>query len=339
MDNKVLVIAEAGVNHNGDITNAKEMVKVAALAGADYVKFQTFNAELLANPKAKKASYQTKNSNEGTSQFEMLKQLQLSKADHVELIKHCEQQGIGFLSSPFDMESINLLVDLKVEMIKIPSGEITNLPFLEKIGTLNKHIILSSGMADLEEVATAFDILTACGTSADKIVILHCTSQYPTTFNNVHLLAMHEIRDKIHRQVGFSDHTLGDEASIAAVALGAKVIEKHFTLDKNMIGPDHNFSLDPKELKEMIRKIRNIESALGKRIKTPNKEELKNMPFVRKSIHFNEDLPKGTTLSEKHIVMQRPGTGISPMEIGSVIGQKTKKDSNRFDLISHDDIE
>lgn len=324
--NKTLIIAEAGVNHNGDIEIAKKLIDVAAEAGVDYVKFQTFKTEKVISKSAKKAAYQIENTGKAQeSQFEMVKKLELDKSKHVELILHCNKKGIKFLSTAFDHESIDLLQDLGVDVIKIPSGEITNLPYLEKLGKIGKPIILSTGMANLGEIEAALDVLYKNGVTKKDLIILHCNTEYPTPMQDVNLRAMQTIKEAFKVQVGYSDHTLGIVIPIAAVAMGAVCIEKHFTLDKNMAGPDHRASLEPKELKEMVRSIRNIELALGDGVKQPSQSERKNIPIARKSIHLATDLPKNHILSSADLEMKRPGDGISPMDIALVIGRKTTK--------------
>ena len=278
------VIAEAGVNHNGSLEIAKKLVDVAVDAGSDSVKFQTFKAENIVTRYAQKAEYQKETTAGNETQFDMINKLELDINAHKELINYCKKKEITFLSTPFDLESVELLNNLGVEVLKIPSGEITNLPFLEKIGGLKKRLILSTGMADLEEIGNALSILIGAGTPKDNITVLHCNTAYPTPIEDVNLLAMNTIKETFKVKVGYSDHTPGIEISIAAAALGASVIEKHFTLDKGMEGPDHKASLEPDELNNMVRAIRNIESGLGNGIKKPSISELKNRPIVRKSI-------------------------------------------------------
>ncbi|GAB2530923.1 N-acetylneuraminate synthase [Rufibacter soli] len=324
--NKILIIAEAGVNHNGDLELAKRMIDVAAEAGVDVVKFQTFQTEKLVSKNAQKADYQAKNIQaEDTSQFSMLKKLELDVVSHRILIDYCHQKGIQFNSTAFDLESIELLLDLGVSFFKIPSGEITNLPYLKKIGALGKKVILSTGMADLGEIEDALDILMAAGTPREQIMVLHCSTEYPTPMEDVNLKAMQTIGEALKVAVGYSDHTLGIEIPIAAAALGAKCIEKHFTLDRNMEGPDHLASLEPFELKAMVKAIRNIETALGNGIKKPSETELKNKTAARKSIHLVKDIAPGTMLKEEHLIMKRPGDGISPLALNEIIGRTTKQ--------------
>jgi len=330
---KTFIIAEAGVNHNGSVEIAKRMIEIAAECGANAVKFQTFKTESVISKNASKAEYQKKTTDRNESQFEMIKKLELDKNAHKELINYCDKKGIIFLSSPFDLGSIDLLNELDLEMFKIPSGEITNLPYLRKIGSLNKKVIMSSGMADLGEVEDALDTLVSSGTKKDNITVLHCNTEYPTPVGDVNLKAMLTIREAFKVNVGYSDHTLGIEVPIAAVSLGATVIEKHFTLDKNMEGPDHQASLEPTELKAMIEAIRNIEIILGNGIKKPSPSESKNIPIARKSIAAKRDIKKGQILSEDNLVVKRPGTGISPMRWDEVIGKVAKRDYKKDELI------
>jgi N,N'-diacetyllegionaminate synthase len=317
MKNKVLIIAEAGVNHNGSFENAKKLILAGAEAGVDYVKFQTFRANKLVSKVAEKADYQKRNTNdESDSQFEMLKKLELPEIWHYDLIKYAETLGIKFLSTGFDEESIDFLDSINIDLFKIPSGEITNKPYLEHIAKKKKPIIVSTGMAKLEEVRAAIEIFYDNEIQKNSITLLHCNTDYPTPMMDVNLKAMISLRDEFEVNIGYSDHTLGIEVPIAAVALGATVIEKHFTLDKSMEGPDHKASLDPEELKQMVNSIRNIEKALsGSGIKEPSASELKNIQIARKSIHTNKPLEKGTVLKKEDLIMMRPGDGISPMDI------------------------
>lgn len=331
--NRTFVIAESGVNHNGDVAIAKEMVDVAAKAGADAVKFQTFKAEKMISKFAPKAEYQRKTTDENESQFEMVKKLELDQCAHKELIGYCQVKGIIFLSTPFDLESIDLLDNLSLEMLKISSGEATNLPYLRKIGGLKKKLILSTGMTDLQEIGDALKILTDAGTPKENITVLHCNTEYPTPMEDVNLRAMLTIRDTFDVKVGYSDHTLGIEVPIAAVALGASVIEKHFTLDANMKGPDHKASLEPAGLKAMVEAIRNVEKMLGDGVKGPSPSELKNMPIVRKSIVAAKDIKKGECFSAANLAVKRPGTGISPMEWDEVVGQVVKNNFKEDEVI------
>ena len=330
---KTMVISEAGVNHNGDLGLAKKLIEVAAKSGADYVKFQTFNAERLVTKKARKARYQMRNSNSGESQFEMLKSLELSETMHRELIEESGVQGIGFISTAFDIESANMLLLLGQDIFKIPSGEITNLPYLRHIGSFGKKIILSTGMSNLQEVSDALKILEASGTPKSQITVLHCASAYPAPVSEVNLLAMQTIKENLDVAVGYSDHTLGIEVSIAAVALGATVIEKHFTLDRNLPGPDHVASLEPDELKSMVSQIRNIEMALGVGVKRAMPSELENLSLVRRSIVANCSIRKGEIFSELNLAAKRPGTGISPMHWDRIIGSQATRDFHVDELI------
>ena len=327
------VIAEAGVNHNGSLEIAKKLVDVAVDAGADSVKFQTFKAENIVTRYAQKAEYQKETTAGNETQFDMINKLELDINAHKELISYCKKKEITFLSTPFDLESVELLNDLRVEVLKIPSGEITNLPFLEKIGGLKRRLILSTGMADLEEIGNALSILIRAGTPKDNITVLHCNTEYPTPFEDVNLLAMNTIKEAFKVKVGYSDHTLGIEIPIAAVALGASVIEKHFTLDKDMEGPDHKSSLEPDELNNMVRAIRNIESGLGNGIKKPSISELKNISIVRKSIVAAGKIKMAEKFSKENITCKRPGTGISPMEWDNIIGKEAKRDFKEDELI------
>ena len=331
--NKVFIIAEAGVNHNGSIDIAKKLIDAAVASGADAVKFQTFKAENLATKYAKKANYQKNLTNQKESQFDMLKKLELSKEMHTELINYSKIKDIKFLSSPFDYESIELLKDLGLKIFKIPSGEITNLPYLRHIGKLNKKIILSTGMSNIDEVKTALDILINSGTKKKNIIVLHANTEYPTPMEDVNLKAMPTIGKELEINFGYSDHTLGIEVDIAAVAMGAKCIEKHFTLSCNMKGPDHKASLEPDQLKEMVKAIRNIERALGSNIKKPSKSELPNIQIARKSIVAKTKIKKGDILREDNITVKRPGGGISPMKWDNVVGTKATKDYNEDELI------
>jgi len=330
---KVFIIAEAGVNHNGSIELAKKLIDVAAEAGADAVKFQTFKAENLVSKQAEKAEYQKETTDSEESQFEMIKKLELDVDTHKELIAYCTEKGILFLSTPFDHDSIDLLNTLGLDIFKIPSGEITNLPYLRKIGSLNKQVILSTGMANLGEIEDAINLLIAEGTDKHNITVLHANTMYPTLMEDVNLRAMQTIGQAFDINYGYSDHTLGIEVDIAAVAMGATVIEKHFTLDKAMEGPDHKASLEPNELIAMVKSIRNIELALGSTIKQPSKSEQPNMAIARKSIIAKRAIKKGELLSEESITIKRPGTGISPMRWDEVIGQIAQKDYLADDLI------
>lgn len=337
----VVIIAEAGVNHNGDIHLAKELVDVAANAGADYVKFQTFKSESLVAVDARKAEYQVKNMGDDidNSQYQMLKKLELDVDAHRVLIDYCTLKNINFLSTAFDLESIDLLNDLGIPFFKVPSGDITNLPYLRKIALLNKPVVISTGMSNLDEVRAALDVFLNNGLSKDKITILHCTTEYPTPLGDVNLNAMLTLKNELGVKVGYSDHTLGIEVAIAAVALGATVIEKHFTLDKKMKGPDHKASLEPHELFNLVTGIRNIETAMGTGRKLPTDAESKNISFVRKSIHLKRDVKKGETLDESQLIMKRPGNGISPMSLHEVLNKTFTKDLLADCQLKWEDIE
>ena len=326
MKNKVFIIAEAGVNHNGSLELAKKLVDVAYKAGVDAVKFQTFKAKNLVSKSAKMADYQKENLKKETSQYEMLKQLELAFDEFIELKKYCNEKNIIFLSTPFDDESIEFLDNLGLEIFKISSGEITNLPYLRKIGKLQKKVILSTGMSNLCDIENALNILLQAGTKKENITILHANTEYPTPKEDVNLKAMLTIKEAFKVDVGYSDHTLGIEIPIAAVAMGASVIEKHFTLDKTMSGPDHKASLEPHELKAMTKAIRNIEIALGDGIKKPSKSETKNIEIARKSIVAKCNIKKGEIFSEKNLTTKRPANGISPMRWDEVIGKVANKD-------------
>jgi len=329
----VFIIAEAGVNHNGSLKLAKELIDAAAKSGADAVKFQTFKAENLVSKTAEKADYQKKTTDALESQFDMIKKLELDVDTHKELIAHCQKKDIMFLSTPFDHESINLLSDLGLKIFKIPSGEITNLPYLRHIGALDKKVFLSTGMSNLKEVGDALNILINAGTSKDNITVLHANTMYPTPMEDVNLNAMLTIQRELDVAVGYSDHTLGIEVDIAAVALGASIIEKHFTLDQSMAGPDHAASLEPKELKSMVLAIRNIEIALGSNEKKPSRSEGLNISVVRKSIVANQEIKQGDLLTEKNISVKRPGNGINPMKWDNIIGSTARKNYNADELI------
>lgn len=339
-NDKVIIIAEAGVNHNGDLTIAKKLIDTAKTAGADYVKFQAFSADKLVSRKAKKAEYQKKNiGDDDDNQYNMLKQLEIDRGFHEKLQSYCMQQDIGFLSSPFDEEGMEMLYDIGMRLIKVPSGEITNLPYLRRLGNLDCEIILSSGMSNLEEIKKALKILGQSGADMDNITVLHCNTDYPTRFEDVNLKAMNTIAEHCDVRVGYSDHTPGIEVPVAAVTLGAMVIEKHFTLDRSMKGPDHKASLEPDELIAMVRSIRNIELALGDGIKKPSKSESKNIPIARKSIHLSKDLPKGHTLEPEDLEMLRPGDGISPMEVDQITGRVLTKDLRRGHKLMYKELE
>ena len=326
MADKTFIIAEAGVNHNGSIELAHKMINVAAEAGVDAIKFQTFQPEELVSRLAPKAEYQRSRTHMDESQLEMLKNLVLPYESHRTIMKHCDEVNIRFLSSPFDESSIDFLDRLGLETFKIPSGEITNYPYLKKIGRLKKEIILSTGMSTIEEVGTALEALQRWGTNLEKITLLQCNTEYPTPYENVNLLAMETMKAAFPGvRVGFSDHTLGIEVSIGAVALGATVIEKHFTLDKSMLGPDHKASLNPAELNTMVKSIRNVEKSLGSGEKTPSRGESRNIDSIRKSIVASNEIAKGEIFSGKNLTTKRPGNGIDPMRWTALIGRKSKK--------------
>ena len=329
----VFVIAEAGVNHNGSVELAKKLIDVALNSGADAVKFQTFKAENLVVKNTQKADYQKQTTDASESQFDMIKKLELDVEAHKELIAYCQKKDIIFLSTPFDHESIDMLSDLGLQIFKIPSGEITNLPYLRHIGSLGKKVVLSTGMSNIKEVGDALNILIDAGTSKDNITVLHANTMYPTPMEDVNLNAMLTIQKEFDIAVGYSDHTLGIEVDIAAVAMGASVIEKHFTLDKTMDGPDHKASLEPEELKAMVGAIRNIEKALGSSDKKPSPSETVNIDVARKSIVASQSIKKGDKLSSKNITTKRPGTGISPMKWDEIIATAAKKDYRMDDPI------
>jgi len=330
---KVFIIAEAGVNHNGSLDLAYKLIDVAKDAGADAVKFQTFIPEKTISKFADKANYQKETTDKNESQLKMIKKLALSFEDHKKLLEYCKNKNIKFLSSPFDLDSIDFLSELGLDTFKIPSGEIINLPYLKKIGSLNKKLIISTGMANLGEVESAIDILVKSGTKRANITILHCTTNYPCPYKEVNLKAMLTLKEAFKLPVGYSDHTLGIEVPIAAVALGAKIIEKHFTLDKKLPGPDHKASLEPAELKKMIKAIRNIEIALGDGIKKPNISEIEIMKVVRKSIVASKSIKKGEVFTKTNITVKRPGIGISPMRWDEVIGERANRDFKDDELI------
>lgn len=327
----VLVIAEAGINHNGNIELAKKMVLEAKNAGADYVKFQTFVPEKLVSKNAAKAEYQKQTTGDNESQLQMLKKLALDEHDFIELQKYCKEVGIGFISTPFDLESLQFLETLNMDFWKVPSGEITNLPYLEAIAHTGRKVIMSTGMCEMTEIKDAISILENNGTK--ELVLLHCNTQYPTPFEDVNLAAMKHIALETQKEVGYSDHTIGIEVPIAAVTLGATVIEKHFTLDQNMEGPDHRASLEPMELKAMVDAIRNVEKSIGDGIKKRTESERKNCDVARKSIVAKTEIKKGELLTEYNLTVKRPGTGISPMKWYKVIGTKATKDYQTDELI------
>lgn len=318
------IIAEAGVNHNGDIRRAFRLVDAVVEAGVDYVKFQTFKAENLVSIDAKKAAYQIQNTqNKDDSQFEMLRKLELSDLNHLDLIDYCKKSNIRFFSTAFDLQSLRYLAKLGLDLVKIPSGEITNLPYLKLAAELYSEVILSTGMSTLGDIENALNVFIRKGIPYENITILHCNTEYPTPMSDVNLFAMIDIGKRFNTAIGYSDHTLGIEVPIAAVALGATIIEKHFTLDRSLSGPDHAASLEPNELKEMVTAIRNIEIAIsGTGIKEPSNSEKKNIAIARKSIHTNRDLFKGELLKEEDLIMLRPGDGISPMDMDQLIGRE-----------------
>lgn len=324
-NSRTLIVAEAGVNHNGDTHLAKNLVEIAASAGADVVKFQTFSANRLVTQRARKADYQVKKTEQDESQYNMLRRLELTISMHEELIAYCKQCGINFCSTGFDEQSIDFLVGLGIDFIKVPSGEITNLPYLRHVGAINKPVILSTGMATLGEVESALEVFEMAGMCRNRIIVLHCNTEYPTPMADVNLRAMKSIADALGVAVGYSDHTLGIEVPIAAVAMGACLIEKHFTLDRSLPGPDHKASLEPSELKAMVSSIRNIEQAMGDGIKRPTSSEIKNRSVVRKSLVAARDINTGELFSPENITTKRPATGISPMRWDEIIGTKAKR--------------
>ena len=329
----VFIIAEAGVNHNGSIEIAKKLIDIASEAGADAVKFQTFKTENLVSKNAAKAEYQKETTGKEESQFEMIKKLELNVDTHKKLMTYCDEKKIMFLSTPFDHDSIEILYELGLEIFKIPSGEITNLPYLRHIGKLSKKVILSTGMADIGEIEDALDILVNSGTKKEDITVLHANTMYPTPMKDVNLKAMQTIGKTFDIAYGYSDHTVGIEVDIAAVALGASCIEKHFTLDKMMEGPDHKASLEPDELREMVQGIRNIEKALGSSVKKPSCSEKPNMAVARKSIVARRIIKKGEKLNEDNLAIKRPGNGISPMRWDEVLGTLAQRDYKADELI------
>jgi N,N'-diacetyllegionaminate synthase len=330
----VLIIAEAGVNHNGSLDIAKQLIDKAVEAGVDIIKFQTFKSEKLVSKSAKQAEYQQRNiGKKDESQLAMLKKLELSPSAHKELMDYCREKGIRFFSTAFDMDSIDYLHSLNLGLWKIPSGEITNYPYLRKIAQYHEPIILSTGMCELSDIEVTLKVLVGFGVKKEQITILHCNTEYPTPYSDVNLRAMLEIRDRFGVQVGYSDHTQGIEVPIAAVALGASVIEKHFTLDKNMEGPDHKASLEPDELKAMVCAIRNVEQTLGSGHKTISESERKNIEIARKSIVAACPIKKGELFTEENLTVKRPGNGISPMRWSEVIGKTAAKDFEEEEMI------
>ena len=330
---KVIIIAEAGVNHNGNYDLAVKMIHEAKRAGADYVKFQTAVPELVISTFAPKAEYQKETTGADESQLDMCRAIHLPLTDYVKLAAICKEEGIGFMSTPFDLVSIDVLEELDMDYWKIPSGEITNLPYLRKIASKHRPVIMSTGMCEMQEIADALAVLEAGGLTRDQITLLHCNTQYPTPFADVNLAAMHTIAATFGTKVGYSDHTRGIEVPIAAVAMGAKVIEKHFTLDCNMEGPDHKASLEPHQLKAMVDAIRNVEEAIGSVEKHATASETPNKEVARKSIVAARAIAKGEVLTEENITVKRPGNGISPMLWDSVIGTKAKRDFIYDELI------
>lgn len=330
--NKTLIIAEAGVNHNGSIEMAKQLIDTAAVAGVSYAKFQTFKAEKLVTKEAEQAEYQQRNAAD-SSQYTMLKKLELTPRQHEELVAHCKQKGVRFLSTAFDLESIEYLHSLQLGLWKIPSGEITNYPYLKKIAQYGEPVIMSTGMCSMDDVEQAINVLLKNGLTKEQITLLHCNTEYPTPMQDVNLKAMLQLRDKFGVKVGYSDHTKGIEVPIAAVALGAEVIEKHFTLDRTLPGPDHKASLEPNELKAMVDAIRNIEQALGDGQKHVSASEGKNIAIARKSIVAAKDIKRGELLTEENLTTKRPGSGISPMRWEELIGTKAIRDFKEDELI------
>lgn len=327
----IIIIAEAGVNHNGSVEIAKKMVLAAKEAGADYIKFQTFCPEKLVSKSAGKADYQKQNTGTKESQLEMLQKLALSQDNFLELKEYCQRQGIGFLSTPFDLDSIHFLHRLDMDFWKLPSGEITNLPYLLEIAKTGRPVVMSTGMCDLKEIKEAVDCLRRAGT--EKIILLHCNTEYPTPMKDVNLKAMQTMKDSLGLPMGYSDHTQGIEVPIAAAALGACVLEKHFTLDKTMPGPDHRASLEPEELQAMVTAVRNIERAMGNGRKEPSESEKKNIEAVRKSIVAKCKIKKGEVFTEENLTTKRPGTGISPMKWFDLMGQRAKRDYETDQII------
>ena len=331
---KTIIIAEAGVNHNGNIKTAKQLIDIAAEAGVDYVKFQTFQASKLVTKVAARASYQVVNTQNKDTQYEMLKALELTHDDHLILIEYASKKGVQFFSTAFDLDSLDYLKSLGLNIAKIPSGEITNYPYLKKIARLFPNIIMSTGMANIKEIKAAFHVLIDNGAKQENIIILHCNTEYPTPMEDVNLKAMLHIQRELDVKIGYSDHTLGIEVPIAAVALGAGVIEKHFTLKRNLPGPDHKASLEPQELKAMVSAIRNIELAIGGTgIKNPSPSELKNIDVARKSIVAIKPILKGEIFTDENLGIKRPGNGISPMKWDEVVGKKSERDFIEDEMI------
>ena len=339
-NNGVIIIAEAGVNHNGSLEKAKELIDVAAQSGADYIKFQTFKAELSISKVAKKANYQAENTSDSEeSQLDMVKKLEIAFEDHHRLISYCRDAGIKFLSTGLDPKSLSFLHGLDLDLVKIPSGEINNQIYLEQVGTWGKPTLLSTGMSNLADIERALNILYASGTERSNVTVLHCNTEYPTPFEDVNLKAMNTIGQAFGVKIGYSDHTMGIEVPIAAVALGATVIEKHFTLDRNLPGPDHKASLEPQELKSMVSAIRNIEQAIsGSGLKEPSASERGNTDIARKSIHLKQDMPCGTAIEKGHLIMTRPGNGISPLDYRKVLGMAVNKDTKAGQILNWEDL-
>ena len=327
----VIIIAEAGVNHNGSFELAKKMVDAAKEAGVDYVKFQTFNPEKLVSKYAEKAEYQKETTGSDETQLQMLQKLTLTEDNFLSLLDYCSEVGIGFISTPFDLDSIAFLETFDMDFWKVPSGEVTNLPYLEAIARTKRKVVISTGMCDMNEIQDAIQVLEKNGTT--DITLLHCNTQYPTPYEHVNLSAMNSIRDALHKEVGYSDHTQGIEVPIAAVAMGATVIEKHFTLDKNMEGPDHKASLNPAELQQMVVAIRNIEQAIGNGLKEPSSSEMANKAVARKSIVASRSIKQGELFSEDNLTTKRPGTGISPMRWYEVVGKVAPRDFSEDEII------
>ena len=333
---RVFIIAEAGVNHNGSLDMALQLVDAAKQSGADAVKFQSFKADQLATRSAHKAAYQERTTSQAESQFDMLKRLELDRAAHERILRHCEDRGIQFLSSPFDLPSIDLLAEMNLPVYKVPSGELTNEPYLRKIGAKGKPVILSTGMATLGEVEEAINTLRAAG--AGQLTLLHCVTEYPAPYAEVNLRAMHTLKLAFGLPVGYSDHTPGIEVSIAAAALGAEMIEKHFTLDRSLPGPDHAASLEPGELKAMVTAIRNVEAALGTGIKAPAPCEIPNISVARKSLVAASSLPAGHKLQEQDLNIKRPGNGLAPKLMPALVGRTLRVAVERDALIRWDDL-
>ncbi len=333
MNRRTLIIAEAGVNHNGDLAMARQLIDVAADAGVDFIKFQTFSAERQVTHTAAKAQYQQTRTGNAESQYAMLKRLELSVDAHCELIDYCLQKNVHFFSTGFDIQSIELLLTLGQKIIKIPSGEITNLPYLRFIGQQGMEVILSTGMSTMQEISDALKVLEDSGTQRDQITVLHCTTEYPAPFEEINLRAMQTIAQAFNVKIGYSDHSVGIEVPIAAVAMGARVIEKHFTLDRTLPGPDHQASLEPQELYAMVAAIRNVESALGDGVKQVTPSELKNKDIARKSIVARQAIKLGEFFTTENLAAKRPGSGISPMRWDEVLGMRASRDFNVDELI------